>query len=71
MLPGALFTSARQYMERREKAESQNWKTLARHRGKRYFHKAVSVICLTLLTIGFTGRVFAQGEPVPFDVLNP
>jgi hypothetical protein len=63
-------------MEHGEKAESpnwktQNWKTLARHRGTRYFHKAVSVMCLTLLTIGFTGRVFAQGEPVPFEVSNP
>ena len=65
-------------MQQREKAETQNRKTFALDSGsfppphhRRHFHKAVSVGFLTLLTIGLAPSVFAQEEPVPFEVANP
>jgi hypothetical protein len=87
MFRGALFhwrirIKESKFMRQREKAETQNRKTLALDSGsfpplrhllhhRRHFHKAVSVGFLTLLTIGFTSSVFAQQEPVPFEVANP
>ena len=38
---------------------------------RRHSYKAVKVVLVTLLTVGFTCSVFAQGEPVPFTVSNP
>ncbi len=56
-------------MDQSENAETQNWKTLALHSGgfptlhhRRHFHKAFSGVFLTLLAIGFTSNVFAQGR---------
>ncbi len=65
-------------MEQGENAETQNGKALAFHADsftsphqQRYFHKIVSIVFLTILTVGLAGSAFGQGEPVPFEVSNP
>ncbi len=65
-------------MDQSENAETQNWKTLALHSGgfptlhhRRHFHKAFSGVFLTLLAIGFTSNVFAQGGTSTLRSLKP